>query len=205
MTDCGPWMQTDSGQRVDLLRPDPASIRFDDIAHHLARINRYVGATREAYCVAQHLCLTMDILRQWRHDKATQFAGFVHDWHEAFTGDITSPMKRAITVLAGGKDVMGWIEEKIDEAIRQAFGERFAALLDAADWDAVKRADLACLHIEKRALMRVQRDDWNLPTLQAFRRLPLRPWSAQSAERAFTARWQSLCAANDLDVAERAA
>ncbi len=49
--------QTYTGRMVSLLDPKPEDICIEDVAHHLAIVNRFGGATREPYSVAQHAVL----------------------------------------------------------------------------------------------------------------------------------------------------
>lgn len=87
-----PWIEMFSGTAVDLIQPDPETIRLDDIAHHLARIYRYTGGTE--WSVAAHsLCVAMLVPREFRLE------ALLHDAHEAYVGDVSSPMKSAMRML----------------------------------------------------------------------------------------------------------
>ena len=92
-----PWVQTISGRRVDLLDPDPADIGIDDIAWALSRIPRFNGHTRFAYSVAQHCVLGAQYLHHQPGAKTTRNAliFLLHDAHEAYIGDITTPAAEA--------------------------------------------------------------------------------------------------------------
>lgn len=80
-----------SGQIVDLLNPDPNTIKVRDIAHNLARINRFNGATNFPYSVAQHSIYVSHIV-----PKEFAFVGLLHDAPEAYLGDIVSPLKQLL-------------------------------------------------------------------------------------------------------------
>jgi hypothetical protein len=66
------------------------TITAETIAHHLAHINRYNGAFG-AYSVAQHCVHVSEQLPQ-----SLKFSGLMHDVCEAWTGDITTPIKKAL-------------------------------------------------------------------------------------------------------------
>jgi 5'-deoxynucleotidase YfbR-like HD superfamily hydrolase len=66
----------------------------ETIAHHLAHINRYNGAFG-AYSVAQHCVHVSEQL-----PPLLKFSGLMHDVCEVWTGDITSPIKKALYPLA---------------------------------------------------------------------------------------------------------
>lgn len=73
---------------MDLLRPDPDSICIQDIAHALSLTNRFTGHTHVPYSVAQHShTVSMGL---------PTLAAHLHDAHEAFLGDISTPLKRAV-------------------------------------------------------------------------------------------------------------
>lgn len=96
-----------SGQRVDLLDPQPEQIRIDDIAHALSHICRWGGHGRTFYSVAEHSIILS-------YHVSDPLWGLLHDATEAYVGDMVRPLKR----------VMPWfeqIEARWDAAIRQAF------------------------------------------------------------------------------------
>src|SRR3954447_12255417 len=89
-------METASGRFVDTLHPDPACIDVEDIAHHLASINRYGGGTSEPLSVGAHCLLVADLLAHQGQPKTIQRAGLLHDAPESFITDIISPLKFAL-------------------------------------------------------------------------------------------------------------
>lgn len=124
-------MEVASGAYVDLLNPDPATIRLEDIGHHLAQINRYTGATGRPMSVAEHTMLVADRLRWQGHTAATILRGLHHDDAEAFAGDVARPLKLALGSTYSD------IEERLEAAV--------AVALDLpptpVDWPAIKAAD----------------------------------------------------------------
>lgn len=90
-TDRGPYIKTWSGRKVYLGDPRPSDFSIDDIAHHLAGINRYTGGSR--YTVAQH-CVVASRMAQLHYPETYLPARMlIHDADEAFIGDVNSPLK----------------------------------------------------------------------------------------------------------------
>lgn len=91
------WMLTSTGVAFDLRFIAQDSISLLDIAHHLAQINRYTGACKRPLSVAEHslmVCELIEILGET--DPAVRQAALMHDAHEAYTTDVSSPMKELI-------------------------------------------------------------------------------------------------------------
>jgi hypothetical protein len=158
MSEVAPWMQTASGLAVDLLKPSPTTITLGDIAHHLARISRFNGATVGdiAWNVAQHCVLVADLMPE-ESPPALLLAALLHDAPEAYTGDMIAPMKAALrspqAPWTGAVSIypLKTIDGFLQSAIHQAF-----ALPNPLpeEWlAAIKHADLQALHIELQQLM----------------------------------------------------
>ena len=77
-------MVTASGNEVDLRYPRTNCITLADISHHLAQINRFTGACRRPYSVAEHSLLVLDICQRTMHMD-------VHGWMAALMHDATRP------------------------------------------------------------------------------------------------------------------
>jgi hypothetical protein len=93
-----------NGCGVDLIAPRPDDIDFDSIAEHLAKVKRFNGATRgQEYSVAQHCVIGVDaILHETGNGQLAAYF-LLHDGHEAFFGDDTTPKKRALAEIAHKK------------------------------------------------------------------------------------------------------
>jgi hypothetical protein len=100
-----PWKLTRKGEAVDLVDPRPETISPADIAHSLSLQCRWGGHTREFYSVAQHsvhVAETAVLIAQTDGDYSAQeidqirLAAILHDAHEAYTGDIATPIKLLI-------------------------------------------------------------------------------------------------------------
>ncbi len=147
-------MCTASGRPFDLLKPDPEQITLEDIGHHLANLCRYTGACSPGYNVAQHCCLVASLV-----EPRLRFAALLHDAAEAYTNDMSSPMKAAVRILCPG------LIELLHGPIEAAVEKRFGIHLSPADRAAIKHADMVALATEKRDFMpRETWDDWHAST-----------------------------------------
>lgn len=140
-------VRTRSGLTVSILAPDPALIRLTDIAHHLSLVNRYCGATELGLSVAQHSVVVSRALEAFGARQS--LLALLHDAHEYLTGDVTSPMKRALAHV-GQRDLVASIQANIDRAIWTAFNISPPTPVEA---DAIARADEGALVSEWRKLM----------------------------------------------------
>lgn len=185
-----PWVQTVSGIPFDLLAPRVEDVRIADICEQLSKIGRYSGATMgpRAYSVAQHSVLVAAILGVWGEAISVQREGLLHDASEAYYGDITSPVQRAMKQLHGEM-----VDRVIDAVVRRVTNidvaadliteirdvccdpalvalkkrvdpvVRAALNLPAEESKVVRRADLVALAIERRDVMSECVRDWLLP------------------------------------------
>jgi len=154
------WILTAGGRRIDLAGPAPGQIDGRDLAAHLAKIGRWTGATVTFYSVAQHSLLVADEAARLARlagaaddeaRAAIELAALLHDAHEAYLGDIATPIKRCLATLAGGQDVVAMLATTLDSAILPAFGLPWP-LPDA--WRTIiHAADQALLATERRDLM----------------------------------------------------
>lgn len=179
-----PWVQTYSGQPFDLMEPRAADVRISDVAHHLARIARFSGATagEYGYSVAQHSMLVAHILEVWGGDAQLQLEGLLHDAGEAYYGDITAPVLSALRKLGAG-EALTMLRGGVDAVVREAFG------LAPVEPPLVKRADLVALAIERKLLMAPCDRAWDLPELADTRWTGLFVESPTRAERQFLDRY----------------
>ena len=124
-----------SGRSFDFLNPDVNSFTIEDIAHALGQLCRFNGHTKKFYSVAQHLVLCSYLVPQ-EH----ALAALLHDAHEAFVGDVVTPLKALLPEFKK-------LEDRIEEVVLSKFGLPFP--LDPC----VKKADLKMLCTEKRDLV----------------------------------------------------
>lgn len=145
------WIQTVSGRTFRLDRPDQRDVDIGDIAHSLAIQNRYNGHTRCPYSVAQHSVLVSQIVEQRMgmypppEPPANEpLLGLMHDAHEAYIGDVVSPVKGMIC------DAWSVLEDNLESIVQIAF----ALPRRPSSLDVVKHADRIALATEVRDLMR---------------------------------------------------
>lgn len=142
------WMLTSRGTRINLrfIGDDLAAIWVQDIAHHLALVNRWCGATSRPCSVAEHSLLVAEILEREHRitSPSVLMAGLLHDAHEAYCGDMSSPMKQLIG------DAWYAEERRIQRAVQRRFGVRVASVAHA---ELIKLADLQALACEWRDLV----------------------------------------------------
>lgn len=186
-----------NGKGIDLTNPRPKDIDFAVIAEHLAKENRYNGATpRVKYTVAQHSIIGAD---QAMEDTGNlQLAGYflLHDGKEAFLKDDTTPKKRALAEIAAqefgilAEEIIGafyMLEERFDFAIHTAAGLSWPP--PAGLQDAIKAYDLMMFVTEWRDLMRgIEHPNWE--PYRQIDPLPrtITPWGWQQARKAFESR-----------------
>lgn len=123
------WMLTSTGAEYHLAGPGalaasgrPVDIR--DVAHHLAIVNQFNGATTRPYSVAEHSLLCCDIARRAGTSVFVQMAALMHDAHEAYTNDLISPAKLAVNSFsmgAGGIAAWGLFEAEHAKTVREHF------------------------------------------------------------------------------------
>ena len=148
-------LTTYSGRQLDLDDCTANAICIEDIAAALSKICRFGAQTRQFYSVAQHALLVRDILVEDLGRRDLALYGLHHDSHEAFAGDLPSPLK--IKINAEGSGAHKGLCDHLDDAISAAFG--FAIPDDDSEDHAVfERADHTALLIEAHALLQDQGD-----------------------------------------------
>ena len=125
------------------------AVCLPDVAHALAQICRFGGHCKRHYSVAEHSLFVAEILRFRGIPAAGQLAGLLHDAHEAYCGDMPTPIKRALG------EPWREFESGVEKAVHDALG--VSALMET--WQAaVDDADLCALVTEIRALFLVPMD-----------------------------------------------
>ena len=176
-----------SGKTVPLEEPRFHHILISDIAHHLALTNRFNGATPTPYTVAQHSCHVADILQARKATTLMVLRGLLHDAHEAYVGDVISPVKLH---LFGGVEIPESCWDRLtgnfDAAIETRFGLR---AMTGAEFNAVAEADEVALATEWRDLLQGAP-----PTPKPPANFQVKPWSWHVAEERFLKRFYELTA-----------
>jgi hypothetical protein len=146
------WILTASGREIALARTTHADITLHDISHALGQINRYAGHCRRPYSVAEHSLLVADIAqRRYGLDVSGQLAALMHDGHEAYVGDVSSPVKELLDHT--------WhnLEARVERSVRIAF-----SILVPCDVyrDIIKACDIVALATERAQLMPKSATPW---------------------------------------------
>ena len=135
-------IHTFSGIAFDLLNPQPEMILLKDIIHSLSLINRFNGAAKFPYSVAQHSLYVAGLLPD-----ELKLHGLLHDAPEAYVGDMVSPLKKIMTEY---KEV----EANIARVVANVFGLSYPAPAE------VKKADLAVLSAEREQVLNPSYGPW---------------------------------------------
>jgi 5'-deoxynucleotidase YfbR-like HD superfamily hydrolase len=127
---------------------DNPEIKLREISHNLSRINRYNGATKVPFSVANHIKLGYQLIEIFGLPNPQNFklAWLLHDAHEAYLGDINGLLlqelkKNNITFLHD-------LAKKLDQAIAAKFGMKIALFYS----EGIKFIDGLCLYFETKVL-----------------------------------------------------
>ena len=169
-----PYITTFSGAKFRFDKPGPFLLA--DIAHSLACTVRFRGHTIEPYYVAQHGVLVAREMSLDLCEPEAVLAGLLHDAHEAYVGDVPSPLKWACQAFKV-------VEDRVQEALRLALTPNIPA--DVYHY-VVKPYDIALLHREASNLLVpcpswVDADD-----------VEIVPWTSSFAAREFLGMARSL-------------
>lgn len=151
-----PWICTLT-RDIALTGPAVADNVIDvrEIAHALSQINRYTGHTTEPWSVAQHCVLTYLMAEALDWKPQGQLLALMHDAHEAYVGDVASPIKAALG--------QAWyrLERLHEEHVQQQLGLDHLHPHYRVD---IKRLDLWALKTERTHLLSQQgeRRSWPL-------------------------------------------
>lgn len=161
------WVITYSGKRFNILDPNPADVKIEDIACALARQARFNGHTRFFYSVGQHSCLGAEI----SPTKEIALHMLFHDATEAYVGDLVSPVKALLPDFE-------IIESRIHWAISQAFNLEYPLP------KVVKQIDRRLLATEVRDLITKDLQSWSIGEDEPFD-FPIIPWPPEVTEARF--------------------
>lgn len=155
-------MVTYSGRYIDLLAPTPSDVSAADIAHHLASINRYSGATIRPLSLAEHSLLCVSVARHVLGvtDPVVQLCVLLDDAYKAYLQEDITPMRRAMEHLS---PVSAVTRMELRGRFHRAIGEhyRITSAREAAR-DVIKQAALIALATERRDLIAEQAEDWSV-------------------------------------------
>ena len=136
------WIYTADHSEYHMGGYEQQDNRFDinTIAKALSCINRFCGHTSRPYSVAEHSLLVCDILRDQGYSCLVQMAGLLHDAHEAYIGDVSSPVKWELGIA--------W--DSFEHRHMMALRKHFALITTYAAYRReIKQADLVALATER--------------------------------------------------------
>lgn len=154
-------ISTISNLSVDINNPQPSSIDIYDIAWHLSRINRFLGATTDKHGlnVAQHSFWVADYLYHQTQSAQLAMHGLLHDSAEAYLGDVPTPLK-ALDALQGPYKAL---EKRLLTAIYKSLKLNRPGPVAC---EVVKDADQLALAIEARKYTMHQGATWPTAKLE---------------------------------------
>lgn len=186
------WILTWTRKKLYPLNPKTGSVDIADVAHHLANICRFTGATSQHYSVAQHCVLCARQVRP-----ATALHALLHDSAEAYLGDWPRPWKRHVFIRI--EDEQGTphfepIKAVEEELLGYIYADLDIPLPTAVDIAEVKRVDLLLLATEARDLMSPLHPDWEICQERGYPVLPecIEPWKPWQAEFEFNQMYRRL-------------
>lgn len=146
---------TRSGKRIKFI--DTSNNEYDilDMCHGVSNNLRWNGNTKIPWTVAQHSLLVSDLISElkWntplKNKEIAIIKGLVHDFTEAYLGDLVTPVKREIQLYSS-------IEDGIDKDIEKTVGihERVSEEVIKL----VKRADTLSLLLEAKTIVNIDRE-----------------------------------------------
>jgi 5'-deoxynucleotidase YfbR-like HD superfamily hydrolase len=171
------WLQTFTGKLVDVENPTPEMVDIQDIAHALSMACRFGGHCRDFYSVAEHSMLVEDegIVLTTEHDLSRPthernldydrmgLILLLHDAAEAYTGDLTTPVKRTLDGFASQVRSQLYLSPTVELEHRwlSAIGRAFGLGEELNDLSPiVKEADKRALAIEVVNLFHPVQDAW---------------------------------------------
>ncbi|MGD0420304.1 MAG: hypothetical protein ABSA68_12120 [Xanthobacteraceae bacterium] len=172
----GPAIMLRSGVWFDFCAPASSDFTIEDVAHGLANICRYSGQCTDFYSVAEHSILVSETA------KGFEFEALLHDAAEAFTGDITRPLKQLLPEY-----------KKIEANVQRIILDRFGVIGPMPPQ--VKQADLRVLAAEQKQIMPGGTDAWVRGRKVEPAPIEVRHLPPKEAKRMFLNRFEALRAA----------
>lgn len=152
------WMRLSSNKYVDLDALTEVDVDIKDINTSLNHTIRFSGHHKDAkpLTVAQHTDLCLRIAeRLFPEAWDIHLAVLIHDWPEAYYGDIATPFKKIL-----GESYREIIRP-IDEAVESKYWYKDTPITQEMH-EAVKVCDLLSLDFERRSMWKSQygKDKW---------------------------------------------
>ncbi len=131
------YQATYTGRLVYPYEPERSEFAIDDIAHHLALVNRYCGASPQPYSVAQHSVLVAKYSGKWALE------GLLHDAAEAYLQDLPQPVKQG-----------QWQYMQAEDAMFAEIARQYELSDEDECWETVRNADHRVFSAEVTSMMR---------------------------------------------------
>lgn len=162
------WTQTRSGKRMDFLAPSDSQVNINDIAFALSRLPRFCGHLERPYSVLDHSINAARVAHILRpEDVLFELLVLLHDAHEAYTGDIPTPLKTCFSDQT--RKELKQIQSRLQSSIHARICGRLNTLIRQDSLDLCKQIDAALCILEAQCL---------------FKHLPLRNWTEDYIELA---------------------
>lgn len=156
------WKQTYTGRAIIMSKPSADCVDLIDIAMSTAGQARYDGHTRSLLSIAGHEVFCMMLVMWGRGRDGYDFPGHesleydvvTHDSHEFVTGDLTTPTKNSIELVApGAKNGIKRIQREWDMALNDHLRLPFSPPRHDLREATVKRIDETALFLERNNLL----------------------------------------------------
>jgi len=150
--DKGHWIETYTGRKFHQTHPDVAQVDLDDIAHSLSMICRYNGHVSKHYSVGHHVIFVYEMLRRLKaSEPRLALLGLMHDFEEAYTGDIIGPMKTTMKAqIPGFRD---WWENLLSKLNAVIYDALDVPLPTEEEQKIIKFFDMRALGIESKHVL----------------------------------------------------
>lgn len=187
-----PLVPTAAGKLVPLAAPLPGDVSLRALAHQLAAITLWHGATHVPYTAAQRAVLMSELFG------GTREALHALLWPAplAFTGVIEPAMRGWMTAVLADKARLYGLETNIRYAVRLAAGLGEPGELFGME---LAHAERSVIATELRDLGLPPGLGGTLGPLPAPHRSRIQPWPWQKAEDRFWKRWRLLAELEGLD------
>lgn len=204
---CDPLLiHTLGGGQLHLVNPTIEQIDFSRISIALSRVQRCAAQTEKGLSIAQHMVEgARAIMRDTgRRDMAAAF--LLHDVHEAFMGDIATPVLEALCAIADEaatehgpnphrvvRRAVKTLKKRLDAVIYAAAG--IAWPLPEPVVKVVKEYDLRMLRTERDLFMSPPPHRWidAVENAEPVAGVTSEVWSARCARVMWLAAFQELC------------
>ncbi len=163
------FIQTYTGLTFDLQHPSPEMVDIEDIAHALSMLCRFTGHTSSFYSVAQH-----SVLCALKAPAHLSMQALLHDAHEAYVGDLNSPLKSIVGAGYGN----------LSYSIQRVIDTKFNAEHDIDSNHTIKNIDLRMLITEANALLAPRSTAWSIK-VEPYDDFLINPWSPKEAKASF--------------------